>query len=144
MKLDKSYKKSGFTLMEAVLAMMIMFLIVNLAVLLIKSAQNKAQQSFDMKITEVVQDLESPKHVFELVEVRSDQLTLYSKTEEKRYYLGSYVNHDMLRYTPGHIPLVLGVQHVFFKKERNLIQIKLVSNGKKSISYVYIPPQKKR
>ncbi len=33
MKLDKSYKKSGFTLMEAVLAMMIMFLIVNLAVL---------------------------------------------------------------------------------------------------------------
>mgnify|MGYP005984452477 FL=1 len=131
-------------MMEAVLALMLMFLIVNLAVLSIKNAQKKAKQDFDMKVAEVVQDLESSKHNFELIKVESDRLVLYSKVEKKRYYLGSYTNHDMLRYTPGHMPLILGVQHAYFKKNGNLVQIKLVSNGKKSLSYVFIPPQKTR
>jgi hypothetical protein len=142
MKLDKNCK-SAFTLMEAAVTLLVMAMIVNLATLTIKNTQQKAKADFEVKIERIIQDLESKKHDFRLVKVNPDSLILYSKVEKKRYHLSVYAGHSMLRYTPGHMPLMLGVQKVFFHQYGNLIQIKIVANGKKSTSYVFIPPDQK-
>ena len=142
MNLGKNYKR-GFTLAEAILALLIMALIVNLTIMAVKTTRQKAEVDFEDKITEVVQDLEAKRHDFRLKEVRPNRLILYSETQKKRYELECYSRKNMLRYTPGHMPLITGVRSVSFKQVGNLIQIKIRVNGGSHSAYAFIPPAKK-
>ena len=103
MNSGKNYKY-GFTLAEAILALLIMVLMVNLTIMAVKATKHKAEADFEDKITEVVQDLESKRHDFRLKEVRPNRLILYSEAQKKRYELEYYSRKNMLRYTPGHMP----------------------------------------
>ncbi len=118
MNSGKNYKY-GFTLAEAILALLIMVLMVNLTIMAVKATKHKAD--FEDKITEVVQDLESKRHDFRLKEVRPNRLILYSEAQKKRYELEYYSQKNMLRYTPGHMPLMPGVRAVSFKRVGNLV-----------------------
>lgn len=142
MNSGKNYKY-GFTLAEAILALLIMILIVNLTIMAVKATKHKAEADFEDKITEVVQDLESKRHDFRLKEVRPNRLILYSEVQKKRYELEYYSRKNMLRYTPGHMPLMPGVRAVSFKRVGNLVQIKMKVYGGNYSAYAFIPPAEK-
>ncbi|WP_057804295.1 competence type IV pilus minor pilin ComGF [Pediococcus stilesii] len=141
MKLGKNFKKRGFTLIEAVIALSILSMVVLLGSLSIETANGEMKRDYENKLETIVQDLESPKHGFKLVGLESDQLKLYSMVEEKTYYLGLYRN--MLRYTPGHMPLMLEIAHVRFSKEGNLIKIEITVRNQKFDALVFIPQKEK-
>lgn len=139
MRYEKSYRKSGFTLIESMLGLIVFSMIVSFALMATRISKKEMAKNYDDQVQAIVQDLESAKHGFKLIKVESDRLTLYSVVEEKTYYLSMYENHNMLRYTPGHMPLMLNVQRVWFRKESNLIRIEIMVNGKKIIEHVFIP-----
>lgn len=141
MKLGKNFKKRGFTLIEAVIALSILSMVVLLGSLSIETANGEMKRDYENKLETIVQDLESPKHGFKLVGLESDQLKLYSMVEEKTYHLSLYRN--MLRYTPGHMPLMLEIMHVRFSKEGNLIKIEITVRNQKFDALVFIPQKEK-
>ena len=142
MKQEQKYKKAGFTLIEAIIGLLILVMVINISQIMIQSTKQKVNSLSEDKMELIIQDLENTKHNFKLVEVRDDELTLYNQNEKKQYIFSMYKDHKMARYTPGHVPVVQGIDSLNFEKVNKLVKITIQARGKKLSDYAFIPEKK--
>ena len=142
MKQEQKYKKAGFTLIEAIIGLLILVMVINISQIMIQSTKQKVNSLSEDKLELIIQDLENTKHNFKLVEVKDDELTLYNQNEKKQYIFSMYKNHKMARYTPGHVPVVQGIDSLNFEKVNKLVKITIQVRGKKLSDYAFIPEKK--
>lgn len=129
-------EQRGFTLFESMLSLLILSMIISLGMAIFNITGQNNRSNENTEALMFIQELESKKHDFKLISVNETKLKLYSKTEEKTYWLGQYKN--MLRFTPGHMPILSNVQYCHFKLNKGLIKIHLKVNQNSYQSEVYI------
>ncbi|AEV95042.1 ComGF family competence protein [Pediococcus claussenii] len=110
-----------------------MFLIIHP---LVNSTHRYLERDDSIDLVVLINELESERHSFTLKNCKRDSLVLFSGKENKDYILSSY--KKMLRFTPGHMPLLLGVNSCWFEKEGKFIKIHLNHNGHNYNGKVYL------
>lgn len=138
----KRFKKVAFTLIETIVAFFLvssMFLIVHP---LVNNTHRYLKRDNSIDLIVLINELESERHRFTLKDCKRNSLILFSGKENKDYVLSTY--KKMLRFTPGHMPLLLGVNSCWFEKDGKFIKIHLNHFGHDYSGRVYLNDYNKK
>lgn len=132
----KGKRRKGYLLIESLVSLMICICAVWTVVVMIKyvgQTRNRHQVDF----YSYIQILESERFKFELQNVRSKDVRMYSPVTKKKYHMQLY--DDMIRITGvkmGHMRALTAVKDVNWSRDRGCLKtVVTFSNGQQCYAY---------